>query len=133
MYAVGDAHVNPSEITEDGAYLFERVGQPGWPRRRCPAKAIGATSSRTARCCTPPRPEESIVVPSDAAVLTLVGDAAADEIRSGDSAELILYELPELPDAYVKFGGELCAVDSVNAPAPGGAALYTPGSIHFFV
>lgn len=23
LYAVGDAHVNPSEITEDGAYLFD--------------------------------------------------------------------------------------------------------------
>lgn len=128
VYAVGDAHVNPSEITEDGAYLFDASGS------LMATPALSGKSHRSyvlsdSKVLYAAEAEESIIIPSDAAVLTLVGDAAADEIRSGDSAELILYELPEMPAAYVKFGGELCAVDSVNAPAPGGAALYTPGSI----
>ena len=79
VYAVGDAHVNPSEITEDGAYLFDASGS------LMATPALSGKSHRSyvlsdSKVLYAAEAEESIIIPSDAAVLTLVKPGLLDDI-----------------------------------------------------
>ena len=132
VYKVGATGLNPAEITEDGAYLFD--GACSLLATSVPSgKAFRSYVLSDGKVLYAAEPNENIIIPTNAAVLTLVGDAAADEISVGSDAEMILYEAPEIPNAFVKFGTEICAVDSINTPSAGGLALYAPGNaIHTF-
>lgn len=106
VYKVGATGLNPAEITEDGAYLFD--GACSLLATSVPSgKAFRSYVLSDGKVLYAAEPNENIIIPTNAAVLTLVGDAAADEISVGSDAEMILYEAPEIPNAFVKFGTEI--------------------------